>query len=66
MIKLQTTVAYDVKEVAEILHISEYSVRENFRKGRIRGQQVGHKWYTTEESLKEFLQGQEGRGDDRE
>lgn len=55
MIKLETTTAYDVKEAAELLHVSEHTVRKYVHNGRLRGQKVGRSIYVTEETLKEFL-----------
>lgn len=55
MIKLETTTAYDVKETAELLHVSPQTVKKYIREGKLRAQRVGLPYYVTEETLKEFL-----------
>lgn len=63
MIKLETTTAYDVPEVSERLGLCVTTVRKYLREGRIKAQKVGRKYYVTEETLKEFLNG-DARSDD--
>lgn len=55
MIKLETTTAYTIKEAAELLHLSEQTVRRYIKTGKIRAQKVGVPYYVTEDTLKEFL-----------
>lgn len=55
MIKLETTTAYDVKETAELLHVSPQTVKKYIREGKLRAQRVGLPYYVTEDTLKEFL-----------
>lgn len=57
MIKFETTTAYDVPEVSERLGLGVDTVRKYLRQGRIKCQKVGRKYYVTEETLKEFLNG---------
>ena len=57
MIKVDDLVVYDVKECAEMLNISEQTVRKYVRNGSLKGQKVGGKQYVTEETIKDFLKG---------
>jgi len=57
MIKVDDLVVYDVKECAEMLNISEQTVRKYVRNGSLKGQKVGGKQYVTEDTIKEFLKG---------
>lgn len=57
MIKVDDLVVYDVKECAEMLNISEQTVRKYIRNGSLKGQKVGGKQYVTEDTIKEFLKG---------
>lgn len=45
-----------VAEVAEILRIRDYTVREYLRNGELRGYKIGDVWRVAEEDLKEFLE----------
>lgn len=57
MIKVDDLVVYDVKECAEMLNISQQTVRKYVKSGDLRGQKVGGKQYVTEDTIKEFLKG---------
>lgn len=57
MIKVDDLVVYDVKECAEMLNISEQTVRKYVRNGSLKGQKVGGKQYVTEDTIKDFLKG---------
>lgn len=57
MIKLEKTTAYDVDEVAEKLNLKPSTIRRYVHNGRIKAQKVGRKYYVTEETLSEFLNG---------
>lgn len=58
MIKLEKTTAYDTVETAEKLGVTVNTIRRYLREGRIRCQKIGHKYYVTEDTLKEFLDGE--------
>lgn len=58
MIQLETTKAYDLKETAEILHVSIFTVRNYIRKGKLKAQKVGGYWYVTDKTLTEFVTGE--------
>jgi len=57
MIKVDDLVVYDVKECAEMLNISQQTVRKYVKNGSLKGQKVGGKQYVTEDTIKEFLKG---------
>lgn len=46
---------FKVKETAELLQISEQTVRKYLKKGMLRGQKIGSPVYITETSIQEFL-----------
>lgn len=58
MIKLETTTAYTVQEVAERIHRTPVTVRNYIRAGKLRAQKVGNTWYVTEETLTELITGE--------
>jgi len=51
---------YTVKEVAEILKVSEQTVQEALKKGQLPGAKVGRQWRITETSLTNYLNGNTG------
>jgi excisionase family DNA binding protein len=46
---------YSVKDLNESLGVNERTVREWFRRGRIKGVKIGTEWHVTEENLGKFL-----------
>ncbi len=46
---------YAVEELAEMLHISERTVRKILREGALPGRKLARKWYVSEESLKTYF-----------
>ena len=48
---------YSVKDLHEALGVNERTIRDWFRKGRLKGQKLGTEWNITEENLKRFLSG---------
>ncbi len=61
MIKLETTTAYTVQEVAEILHKRPATVRVYINNGLLKARKVGKPWYITERALEEFINGKPTR-----
>lgn len=57
MIELKDTTAYTVIEASEILQLSQFTVGKYIREGRIKAQKVGRKYYVTDKTIKEFLNG---------
>lgn len=58
MIKLETTTAYTVEEVAEILHRNADTVRRYIKKGELKAKKVGRPYYITDRALDEFISGE--------
>jgi excisionase family DNA binding protein len=46
-----------VKDVADQLQTSEYTVRALFRSGELKGRKVAKKWMTTADLLKQYVEG---------
>ena len=48
----------DVKDIKKILPITELTIREYLRKGKIPGgQKIGKNWYVSQDNLKAYLSG---------
>lgn len=58
-IKVVTKKLYSVKDLTKMLPITPLTIREYFRKGKIKGNKVGRNWYVTEENLESFLEGED-------
>lgn len=58
MIKLETTTAYTVDEVAEIIHKTRDTVLRYIHSGKLKAQKVGRPYYVTETALTEFITGE--------
>ena len=58
MIKLETTTAYTVEEVAEKMHKTRDTILRYIHSGELRAQKVGRPYYITEEALIEFITGE--------
>ena len=58
MIKLETTTAYTVKEVAEIMHKTRDTVLRYIHTGQLKAQKVGRPYYITDRALTEFITGE--------
>ncbi len=46
---------YNVRELSELLGMTERGVRKYLREGKIKGVKAGGHWLVTEEALREFL-----------
>lgn len=58
MIKLETTTAYTVQEVADKMHRTPVTIRKYIKAGKLKAQKVGYTWYITEETLTELITGE--------
>lgn len=58
MIKLETTTAYSIEEVAERLNVTPETVRRNIRQGNIKAKKVCRRWYITEQALTDYVTGE--------
>ena len=48
---------YTIEETAELLEVSKRTITTYLRDKRIQAQRIGRRWYFTEESIKDFIQG---------
>ena len=48
---------YTAKETAELLHVTERTIRNYIKRGTLKAQKVGGDWAITEENIKAFLNG---------
>lgn len=55
MEKLLGNNLYSVRDMAQLLKCSPYTVRLKIRKGELKSRKLGVEYYSTEEELKEFL-----------
>lgn len=57
--KVAGTTLYSIKDLNKILELSKPTLRRYFRTVKIRGRKIGTEWYTTEENLRKYLNGEE-------
>jgi len=48
-------VLFDVAELAKMFNVTPLTVKAYIRKGRLKGQKMGKKWFVSETSLSEFF-----------
>ena len=58
MVKLETTTAYTVQEVAEMLKKTPTTIRKYIKTGELKAKKVGSPWYITDKALAEFISGE--------
>lgn len=56
----ETPKYYKVEEVAEILRVTAWTVREYLKAGILKGSKPGGQWRISEDSLTEFLEAKHG------
>jgi len=44
-----------------MLPITPFTIREYFRKGKIKGNKIGKNWFVTEENLESFIEGEDAK-----
>lgn len=49
---------YSLKETSQILGVTERTLYNYIKAGRIKVQKIGGKWIITEENLKKFIKGE--------
>lgn len=49
---------YSLQELAKLLEVSERTIHNYVKAGKIKGVKIGGKWKFTEESLKKFINGE--------
>ncbi len=48
---------YNLKELRELLNVSERSLHTYIKDGRLKAVKIGGKWKVSEENLKKFING---------
>ena len=56
MIAIINTKLYDVKDLVDLLSLSDRTVRAYLREGKIKARKIGLRWRVTEDNLKKFLE----------
>ena len=60
-IKIDNEIYYTVKELKDLLNLTELTIRNYLRSGRLKGCKPGQFWYISKKDLKLFLEGDEKR-----
>lgn len=55
MIEIDGMKAYTLKEMADILHLSVWTLRKYIKDGRLKARKIGTRYYTTSEEMKAFV-----------
>jgi len=50
-------VYYSVKDLVNLLSLTDLTIRNYLRRKKLKGQKVGKFWYVSKENLKTFLEG---------
>lgn len=59
MIEIEDLKLYNIQEVCEKLHLTQKTLYQYRRKGKIRSQRIGKNVYITEDELRRFIMGKE-------
>jgi excisionase family DNA binding protein len=54
---------FTIKEIMELLEVSDSTVRRYYRAGKLKGRKFGKTVFFTEASLKEFLDGEPAKAE---
>jgi excisionase family DNA binding protein len=49
---------YSLKALAEILNVTERTLHNYIKSGKLKGQKIGGKWQISESNLQKFLNGE--------
>jgi len=60
-IKIDNEIYYTVKDLKNLLSLTELTVRNYLRSGRLRGYKPRQFWYVSQKNLKLFLEGNKKR-----
>jgi len=60
-IKVNNKIYYTVKDLVELLSLTEITIRDYLRSGKLKGNKAGHFWYVSGRNLKLFLEGNKKR-----
>ena len=56
-IKNDNEIYYTVKDLVNLLNLTEITIRDYLKKGKLRGNKGGRKWYISKADLGIFLRG---------
>lgn len=56
--KLTDLKLYSLQELAKLLEVSERTIHNYVKAGKIKGVKIGGQWKFTEENLKKFINGE--------
>lgn len=56
---------YSVKDLCRSLGVNERTIRDWFKRKRLKGVKIGTEWHITEENLSKFFNAEEGIGANR-
>ena len=54
-IQVEDITVYNVKEISELLGITQVTIREYIRQGRLRAKKIAGEWRITGDALRDFL-----------
>lgn len=60
-IKIDNEIYYTVKDLVNLLSLTELTIRDYLKKGRLKGNKAGRFWYVSKEDLRLFLGGKKKR-----
>ena len=60
-IKINNEIYYTVKDLVNILSLTELTIRDYLRSGKLKGHKPGMFWYVSEKNLRLFLEGNKKR-----
>ena len=61
MIELKRITAYTVPEAAKVLSVVPTTVYRLIKRGELRAQKIGNKYYVTDQTLEEYVAGERTR-----
>jgi len=56
-IKIDDEIYYTVKDLVNLLSLTELTIRDYLRSGKLKGNKPGQFWYVSQVNLKLFLEG---------
>lgn len=60
-IKIDNEIYYTVKDLVNLLSLTELTIRDYLRKGKLKGNKAGMFWYVSKKDLRSFLEGNKKR-----
>ena len=60
-IKIDNEIYYTVKDLVNLLSVTDMVVRDYLKKGKLKGNKAGKFWYVSKKNLRSFLEGNKKR-----